>query len=553
MFDKGEIVPKSNVEKKAENITSKYASIDELSDLFVAGILTMERIKQESEKLNINTSKLSLGIILNLKLNDSFVSYCMEIGNSSVTGFEDEKLFSGFFEKIQHTKKTPVKIEPVSEVEIIETIPGTQESAKEQALERIIQPVQEPVVEAEPALQQSQEPVIEENLFVGPKKPAIWEDEPIISTTPASQQQPEVEPAPITPEIILPAEPQKEIIKPEKKNWWEVKRETEVMAIEDLDGMMETFKLHVKKLGIAEKDPSNPFYWSWKGDNKKLVLLGDILGDRDMDGYAVSILVGDLSLQAEKMGGQVEFLCGNHEMRFINFLCGAFDDDYIERSKTEFRDESQGIWELAAHDTELSKLQPYSDEFKKKWKEFWKKLYNKMPEIIENMKTNPTSRYFLQTVCDIKVATIHDDTLFCHTDPTLEMINDLTRDGDISQRVDEINKIFQNNLREAIFKGIKFSYEFKRLEDIYLNTGNRDYFTVKDEASKLINIEKIRNCGINAILHGHSGNKKPYDENGFIVASVQDFSRGAAIIEKSGKIDFIGVSSKSKSLRDKMP
>jgi len=56
------------------------------------------------------------------------------------------------------------------------------------------------------------------------------------------------------------------IPKPEKKNWWEVKRETEVMAVEDLDGDMRKFEKHVEALGVAEKDAGGQ--WRWIGGNK---------------------------------------------------------------------------------------------------------------------------------------------------------------------------------------------------------------------------------------------------------------------------------------------
>lgn len=483
------------------------------------------------------------------------------------------------------------------------------------------------------------------------------------------------------PEIIIPARSMENIDKPERKNWWEVKRETEVMAIEDLDGNMKIFEKHVKELGVAKKDASGN--WQWTGGNKKLVFLGDILGDRGMDGMQITSIIGDLASQAEKQGGQIDFLCGNHDMEFIYFLSNSGSEKYAEKNANHFTSQAIGTWELAQFDPDpnsaLKKIDPLirtgrgrgsvKEEFKNNESKLWSELYKKIPEILANMRTNPEGRKILENICQIKVAMVHEDTLFCHTDPTSGMILDLTKDGNITQRVSEINKIFQENLRKVIFQGEKLDDDCRNVEEIYLNAGNRDYF-VEDKTfenfetdllatvaenlyknkkieigaffkeyvdevgfknqqwdvwyrwlfekdSRIIdidksivhnyisqwkrkndisgeytnevlnifnkikrknnkigvdehnleekiknlnpvenNIEKVKNSGINAIIHGHSPvNYREYDENNFLIVSPHSSfdpdnsaNSGISTTQKNGKVDF-----KGKSFRDKKP
>ncbi|MFA4817505.1 MAG: hypothetical protein WC608_02125 [Parcubacteria group bacterium] len=340
---------------------------------------------------------------------------------------------------------------------------------------------------------------------------------------------------------------------PERKNWREVKRETEVMAVEDLSGDMKTFEKHVKKLGVAKKDASG--HWQWTGGNKKLVFLGDILGDRGMDGIEITSIIGDLADQAVKQKGKVDFLCGNHDMDLIYFLCKAGKDDYAEKNAELFTDQNMGIWELTEFDqdfnSELRKVKPFTKDFRKREEDLWSKLYEKMPEILANMRTNPRGRKILESICQIKVAVIYDDTLFCHTDPTSKMVSDLVRNRNIKQRVLEINKIFQRDLRGVLLDGEKWSDELNLLDKLYLSADNRDYFVEQEfGVQKMESIKRVRDSGVNAIIHGHSpGYERYYDKNELIIFSPHgtfpdesEEERGISIVKKNGKIKLSGKS-----------
>lgn len=324
---------------------------------------------------------------------------------------------------------------------------------------------------------------------VEPSAPAV--PKPTAPSAPAAPKPP-VPAAPTTPKI--PAKPAAAPLatpeatptaetapKPEKRDWWKVKRETEVMAVEDLFGDMRLFEKHVATLGVAEKDSRGR--WKWTGGNKKVVFLGDILGDRDMDGTEIVTIINDLAAQAEKQGGQVDILCGNHDMFFIRFLSHLETNEWGKRMAMD-TGQAVGIWELAQFDpgpdSELKKINPKlnPEEFEQRKEELADKLYQRIPAILENMRTDSKGRKILEAICRIKIAAIHDDTLFCHTDPTQRMAVDLGRNDNIPARVAEVNRIFQENLRRVLFQSGKFDNDFQEIEEIYTDTNNREYFTI---------------------------------------------------------------------------
>jgi len=270
-----------------------------------------------------------------------------------------------------------------------------------------------------------------------------------------------------------------------------------------------------------------------------------------MDGMEIISIIGDLAKQAETKDGQVDFLCGNHDAEFIYFLCDALNDDYVGRAADLFTSQHSGIWELTQFDpdpnSELIQIDPSSDEFKENEKELWSKLYKKIPEILINMRNIPEGRMFLEKICQTKVAIVHDDTLFCHTDPTTRMITDLASGGNIIQRVSEINKVFQENLRGILFHDKKPSSDFGELREIYLNTGNRKYFVEQESFGDLVEnlLAKLaeylyKNKKIKFI----SDKEKYFDENGFGGHEWYDWRRN--LIRDLEHLDFNGSELESK-------
>ena len=631
-------LPSENLkENGAENKSLSDLSGDQLLDLIKKGKITNNLLSTEAKKKNISLLKIGFTILEKSNLLEEFMALRAQNGN--VKTIEDNEILLISFFKIQ---QQPNVVEA-------ETVTGSEVKTSQT------------VLEAEKS----------KSLKTGIEEEQASEKE--------TQQIP-------IPKIISPTQSPEQITEPGKKEWWEVKRETEVMAIEDLDGDMRNFERHVRKLGVAEKDSGGK--WNWTGGNKKLVFLGDILGDRSMDGMEITSIIGNLREQAEKQGGQVDFLCGNHDMDFILFLSRTGGDKYAENNAELFTDQSIGLWELAKFDpdpkSELKKVNPFvehgpkkgwlKEEFKAKQKELWPKLYDRTPEILSNMRSTKEGREILEDICKLKVAVVHDDTLFCHTDPTVGMAFDLMKGGDVDRKADEINKIFQANLRNMLFAGDKPDDGFWDIMETYLNADNRRYFTEKgvdkekafmmiagdlmskiaeslyakgdivfsSEARKILDkngylgmawktwdmilnnkdsfvdmsidekyiqknienwraiypisgeyadevvriftafknrdfakrnesqeelfekikkynseermVEKVRELGINTILHGHSpveGGRRFYDKNGLVIVSPHahfDSKHGTSIVRRNGKIELEG-----RDFREKVP
>ncbi|EKE15771.1 MAG: metallophosphoesterase [uncultured bacterium] len=503
--------------KKENNEIADINREDILETLLKDGNLTRDIIIREAEIIGVTAERLGARLLSKAGLRTSLADYIKQIEKdvSQNELFRRDAIFS-FLEKIQ---QKPEKVE--EEIKLV----GFPEIPKKTIIkqpEEEPQPVvipQKEVLTPEAPILESVQPILESPVeFERPPLPKIW-------------AEPEQVPAPIsTPESILPTKLIEHIPQPERKNWWEVKREAEVMAIEDLDGDMKKFEKHIRSLGVAEKDAAGK--WQWTGDDKKLVFLGDILGDRCMDGVEITSNIGDLAKQAEQQGGQVDFLCGNHDMDLIRFLCGDGSDNYAEKNADLLTGQNIGIWELAQfdpdHDSELKKVALFVrsfseddvtfDKFRQDQQWLWKKLYDKMPEILANMRNSQEGRMVLEDICNIKVAVVHDDILFCHTDPTIKMIVDLTRDGNINQRVSEINRIVQENLRRTLFQNEKLDDNFRRIEETYFNAHNRKYFVEQESFENLAEdllVKVMEYLYENNAINFNQDAKEDFDENGF--------------------------------------
>lgn len=117
----------------------------------------------------------------------------------------------------------------------------------------------------------------------------------------------------------------------QSKNWEDVVRISDQEAFGDLNGSYEGFMAHLLQRGLIEVQNTRPV---WKGGNKRVVFVGDIMGDREGTGFMVMEALVDLHNQAVQVGGSVESLAGNHD-NMSNAILGGFNvenkpaaDDY---------------------------------------------------------------------------------------------------------------------------------------------------------------------------------------------------------------------------------
>jgi hypothetical protein len=87
-----------------------------------------------------------------------------------------------------------------------------------------------------------------------------------------------------------------------------------VVIIGDLDGSRSKFENHLTAGGLVDKSGN------WAGGNKKVVFQGDIVADRETSGLKILEEIKNLREQAQKAGGDIEVIVGNHDDLMISFL-----------------------------------------------------------------------------------------------------------------------------------------------------------------------------------------------------------------------------------------
>lgn len=90
------------------------------------------------------------------------------------------------------------------------------------------------------------------------------------------------------------------------KHSWRQDKPAKTLVVSDLHGRLDAFVALLKGNGVVDEQ----LHWIY-GQNQ-LVFIGDIL-DRGRDDNGIAWLVYKLEKEAEKVGGRVDFLLGNHE------------------------------------------------------------------------------------------------------------------------------------------------------------------------------------------------------------------------------------------------
>lgn len=109
-----------------------------------------------------------------------------------------------------------------------------------------------------------------------------------------------------------------------EKSWENVVRISDQEAIGDLNGSYESFVAHLEQRGLIRQGVTGI---EWIGDNKRVVFVGDILGDRTPHGLKIMEALVRLDGEAKKHGGSVESLAGNHDNMFAAVL-GGYDTEF---------------------------------------------------------------------------------------------------------------------------------------------------------------------------------------------------------------------------------
>ena len=102
------------------------------------------------------------------------------------------------------------------------------------------------------------------------------------------------------------------------KHSWRQENQGKTLVVSDLHGRLDAFAAFLKGNGVVDGN------LNWTYGENRLVFLGDIL-DRGRDDNGIAWLVYKLEQEAERVGGHVEFMLGNHEdlvlkddIRYVN-------------------------------------------------------------------------------------------------------------------------------------------------------------------------------------------------------------------------------------------
>lgn len=269
------------------------------------------------------------------------------------------------------------------------------------------------------------------------------------------------------------------IINEEIKN----QNEISIISIGDSNGSLETYLWNFENSNLIDENSN------WIGGNKKVIVHGDILADRSKSGFDILLKNRELREQAQKEGGDITIIAGNHDDFMFSFL--------LKRGGVH----KNGIYALEEQEVGLLELM----EFSKHNKEILEFGIFEMPkyreEILKNMRESKKGKILLEEMCNMKLCEKIDDILFIHTDPSkeiLKMINDFG--------INEINKDFKNIMENSLLNGGEFDKDNNYLFDTFLNTKNRNIEKLIQSGDWDMEeeIEKIKKLGIKRIVFGHS-------------------------------------------------
>lgn len=311
-----------------------------------------------------------------------------------------------------------------------------------------------------------------------------------------------------------------------KLDWSEVKRETDVMSVGDLHGEIEALRENLLTLGVVSPDKNGKL--EWIGQNKKVVMHGDILGDRGWHGLEILKELEELAQQAEKAGGKIEILAGNHDDFFISFLTGkvaAGNADGFESCK---QGDYYGLLELGKY-IDPKKLTDNGITGNTIGLSMQEKLWNlveiERENILINMRNDIEGKKILETICNrFKLMEIVDDTLFLHTHPTTKIMQYLESNTNPPNKenlvkvINTLNINYQHSLRELLLDGKveTTDKDYDQLRDIILHTDNRVDYDAK------IFDDTLRIMGINLIIHGHDSDCRVSKNDNLPIFSVDN-------------------------------
>lgn len=125
---------------------------------------------------------------------------------------------------------------------------------------------------------------------------------------------------------------------------WDYKQSGDIMIISDIHGNLDAFLSILAAQKVIGKE------YQWTFGKKHLVVIGDVF-DRGDDVLPIFWLIYKLEAQADRAGGKVHFLLGNHEEMILRNNVKYMTDKYVDLSK-ELEISYSQLWD---NDSELGR------------------------------------------------------------------------------------------------------------------------------------------------------------------------------------------------------
>ncbi|MBD3330952.1 FHA domain-containing protein, partial [Candidatus Peregrinibacteria bacterium] len=356
-----------------------------------------------------------------------------------------------------------------------------------------------------------------------------------------------------------------------KRNYENVYRhDRDVNVVADLHGNYEGYRANFESLGVIDEQGN------WIGGDQELVLLGDIVADRNMTGLKILEELGKLKAQAQEQGGDLHILVGNHDDWMLSYMMMIDVADGYNPTYASFIGHLQGIGL-----TELLKYLPenvenplgkvdftfaeksfgedydfgffvrkgYNSPEDAEYSGAMTALYEHQKEVVENFRNTKEGMAMLETMASMKIVEHVDDTLFLHVNPTPKALSLVLELG-----VDNINSIYQRVVRYSLLgpenaaKPSAADYKlFATIRDAFMRSGVRAnaQFKTDDEYNSVPLPTALREIGINHIMHGHDDVKaaktqtlkdKNGEEVGITHLDVSAFKAGSSKKRSIGKV-----------------
>lgn len=278
------------------------------------------------------------------------------------------------------------------------------------------------------------------------------------------------------------------------------KRSSRVDYIWDTNGSYEGFLFNAEKLGLIDENGD------WIGGKRRLVLLGDVFGDRNMESFLIAIHVNTLLDQ----WADIDCLAGNH----CDMALGYFDTIPTGRDYVGFAYLQGNLLRNWASSIDIFRGIQEFWEFRELWAGFphnlnWARVLMGIHphEILKQMRWVPKWQAILRYLCNMQVGKVIDDTLFIHTDPTDAMVDMLeTYDWDI----EKINDVFRSFLLQTLmqwdYSDTETIEKAMKIRTVFLDSFNRR----RDDKTHQIMFSETKaralkqRLKIRRIIHGHT-------------------------------------------------